>query len=125
MKNARTSVSTSRASARLPVLELRYGYFGIEGAMGAQRRGRIDMRLGSLDPALNGTLPYLFALLRIQDTPNPLRRSLPSLRTSMGFARSEFMRYSRGLLIENERRRDGLQWRFKSKNAGSVEPVWM
>src|SRR5260370_14626987 len=30
------------------------------------------MRLGSLDPSLGDILPYLFALLAIQDTPNPL-----------------------------------------------------
>ena len=67
------SVSHGKASAYLPVLELLYDYFGIEGADdAAQRRGKIEMRLGSLDPALSDTLPYLFALLGIQDTPNPL-----------------------------------------------------
>src|SRR5216684_4479920 len=69
------SVSHGKASAYLPVLELLYAYFGIEGADdAAQRRAKVEMRLGSLDPALNDTLPYLFALLGIQAAPNPLAR---------------------------------------------------
>src|SRR5713101_5215575 len=69
------SVSYGKASAYLPLLELLYAYFGIEGADdAAQRRAKVEMRLGSLDPALNDTLPYLFALLGIQAAPNPLAR---------------------------------------------------
>jgi class 3 adenylate cyclase len=67
------SVSYGKASAWLPVLELLRNYFGIQDTDNpAARRGKLSGALDSLDPALTDTLPYLFALLAIQDSPDPL-----------------------------------------------------
>src|SRR6266849_2227387 len=66
------SVSHGKASAYLPVLELLYGYFGIENADdAAQRRGKIETRLSALDRALNDTLPQLYTLMGLHEGPDP------------------------------------------------------
>ena len=44
------------------------------------RREKITARLAALDPALNDIAPYLFALLGIQDTPDPLAQLDPSIK---------------------------------------------
>ena len=55
------SVSHGNASAWLPVLELLRKYFGIaDGDDAAARREKVRAGLAALDPALQGTLPYLF-----------------------------------------------------------------
>jgi len=84
------SVSHGKASPYQPVLELLYGYFGIDSADDkATRRSKIETRLDALDPGLREIVPYLFALLGIQDTPDPLaqmdlqirrRRTLEALK---------------------------------------------
>ena len=70
----RISVSHGKASACLPVIELLHGYFGIAtrtttAARGARRSGDVA---DALDPALEDTLPYLFALLGIVEGDDPL-----------------------------------------------------
>jgi len=67
------SVSHGKASAWLPVLELLRGYFSVQNADdAASRRGKVRATLAALEPALSDTLLYLFALLGIQDSPDPI-----------------------------------------------------
>ncbi|MBV8454332.1 MAG: AAA family ATPase, partial [Deltaproteobacteria bacterium] len=66
-------VSHGKAAAYQPVLELLYGYFGIENADDKPaRRAKIATRLTTLDPALDGIFPYMFTLLGINDAPDPI-----------------------------------------------------
>ena len=75
------SVSTGKAAAYQPVLELLHNYFGIEANDDpAACRGKVAARLTALDQALNDISPYLFALLGIQDAPDPLAALDPSVR---------------------------------------------
>jgi class 3 adenylate cyclase/predicted ATPase len=75
------SVSHGKASAYLPVLELLYGYFGIEEADDkAARRGKIETRLSALDPALNDTLPLLYTLMGLHEGPDPLAQMDPQIK---------------------------------------------
>jgi class 3 adenylate cyclase/tetratricopeptide (TPR) repeat protein len=67
------SVSHGKASAWLPVLALLHDYFGIQEANDpATRREKLRAALAILDPALADTQPYLFALLAIAESPDPL-----------------------------------------------------
>src|SRR5713226_1583218 len=75
------SVSHGKASAYLPVLELLYGYFGIEGTDDkAARRDKIETRLGALDPALNDTLPLLYTLIGLHEGPDPIAQMDPQIK---------------------------------------------
>jgi class 3 adenylate cyclase len=75
------SVSHGKASAYLPVLELLYGYFGIEEADDkAARRTKIEARLSALDPALNDTLPLLYTLMGLHEGPDPLAQMDPQIK---------------------------------------------
>ena len=67
------SVSHGKASAYLPLIDLLRGYFAIETADDSRkRREKVTGRVVALDRALEDTLPYLFALLGIAETPDPL-----------------------------------------------------
>ena len=67
------SVSHGKASAWLPVLELLRDYFDIQDADDAARAvRRCTAGLTGLDAALEDTLPYLFVLLGIPETADPL-----------------------------------------------------
>jgi predicted ATPase len=99
------SLSYGKASAYLPVIELLRNYFGI--AVDDEKRRLREKRLGQLlaldsgrvvsfgrrraratvtskvlarDPTLEDTLPYLFALLGIQDLTDPLAQMDPQIR---------------------------------------------
>jgi class 3 adenylate cyclase len=62
------SVSHGKASAYLPVLEMLHGYFEIDlSDDGRKRRERVIGKLLALDQSLEDALPYLFALLGIQE----------------------------------------------------------
>jgi class 3 adenylate cyclase/predicted ATPase len=75
------SVSHSKASAWLPVLELLRGYFGLQDADDpATRREKVRATLAALDPALSEVLPYLLGLLGIQEGPDPLAQMDPQIR---------------------------------------------
>ena len=75
------SVSHGKASAWLPVLELLHTYFGIEGVdEPPTRRGKLSSKLAMLDQRLSNTLPYLFGLLGIQESPDPLAHMDPQIR---------------------------------------------
>ncbi len=67
------SVSHGKATAYLPVLELLNSYFGISGEDDAhKRREKVSGRVRMLDRALEDTLPYLFALLGLNEGDDPL-----------------------------------------------------
>ena len=75
------SVSHGKASAWLPVIELLHAYFGIEGVDDPPtRRRKLSARLATLDMALSDTLPYLFGLLGLQESPDPLAHMDPQVR---------------------------------------------
>jgi class 3 adenylate cyclase len=67
------SVSHGKASAYLPVIDLLHGYFEITSEDDSRkRREKVGGRVLMLDHALEDALPYLFSLLGIADTPDPL-----------------------------------------------------
>jgi class 3 adenylate cyclase len=67
------SVSHGKASAYLPVIELLHGYFEITSEDdGRKRREKVGGKVLMLDRTLEDALPYLFSLLGIADTPDPL-----------------------------------------------------
>jgi tetratricopeptide (TPR) repeat protein len=67
------SVSYGKASAYLPVIALLHGYFGITPHDdGRKRREKVGGKVLMLDRALEDGLPYLFSLLGISETPDPL-----------------------------------------------------
>jgi class 3 adenylate cyclase/predicted ATPase len=67
------SVSHGKATAYLPVLELLNSYFGISDEDDAhKRREKVGGRVLMLDRALEDTLPYLFALLGLNEGDDPL-----------------------------------------------------
>jgi class 3 adenylate cyclase len=69
------SVSYGKASAYLPVIEMLHGYFGIDLADdGRKRREKVIGKLLALDQGLEDALPYLFALLGIQEGEDSLAR---------------------------------------------------
>ncbi|MBV8360349.1 MAG: AAA family ATPase, partial [Deltaproteobacteria bacterium] len=75
------SVSHGKASAWLPVLELLRGYFGIQETDDAAiRREKLRAALAALDPALSDTQSYLFALLAIAESPDPIAQMDPQAK---------------------------------------------
>jgi class 3 adenylate cyclase len=75
------SVSYGKASAWLPVLELLHGYFGIQETDDpATRREKVRAGLAALDPALSDTQSYLFALLTIAESPDPIDQMDPQVK---------------------------------------------
>jgi predicted ATPase len=75
------SVSHGKASAWLPVLELLRSYFGIEEAGDSSaRREKVRADLAALDPALSDAEPYLFTLLAIAESPDPIAQMDPQLK---------------------------------------------
>jgi hypothetical protein len=75
------SVSHGKASAWLPVLELLHEYFGFQQVDdAATRREKVRSALRALDPALSDTHPYLFTLLAITESPDPIAQMDPGLK---------------------------------------------
>jgi hypothetical protein len=69
------SVSHGKASPHLPVIELLKAYFHIHLQDDERtRRQKIIGRVLELDRSLEDTLPYLFALLGVEDYPSPCSR---------------------------------------------------
>jgi class 3 adenylate cyclase/predicted ATPase len=69
------SISHGKTTAYLPVLELLRGYFKITGDDDSRaRREKVNGKVLTLDPSLEDTIPYLFALLGIVDGEDPLGR---------------------------------------------------
>jgi class 3 adenylate cyclase/tetratricopeptide (TPR) repeat protein len=75
------SVSHGKASPYLPVIELLKSYFDIQVAdEERKRREKITGKVLTLDRSLEGTLPYLFALLGIEEQPSPLQQMDAQIR---------------------------------------------
>jgi class 3 adenylate cyclase/predicted ATPase len=75
------SVSHGKASAYLPVLDLLHGYFRINAEDDARtRREKVNGRIVTLDPTLEDTRPYLFALLGIVEGDDPLAQMDAQIR---------------------------------------------
>ena len=69
------SVSHGKASPYLPVIELLKSYFQIQPQDDErQRQEKIAGKVLILDRSLEDTLPYLFALLGIEEQPSPFSR---------------------------------------------------
>src|SRR5271165_277723 len=75
------SMSHSRATAWLPVIELLHAYFGIASIDdAARRREKIGTSLSALDSSLGDLLPYLLGLLGVIEGPDPLQNMDPRIK---------------------------------------------
>ncbi|MBI3249226.1 MAG: AAA family ATPase [Deltaproteobacteria bacterium] len=80
------SVSHGKATAYLPVIELLKSYFDIQAQDDERkRRERVIGKVLGLDRSLEDTLPYLFALLGIEEQPSPLQQMDPQIRRRRTF----------------------------------------
>ena len=80
------SVSHSKASPYLPVIELLKSYFQIQLPDDERtRRERVVGKVLGLDRSLEDTLPYLFALLGIEEQSSPLQQMDPQIRRKRTF----------------------------------------
>ena len=80
------SVSHGKASPYLPVIELLKSYFRIKPQDDERtRRERVIGRVLGLDRSLEDTLPYLFALLGVEEQPSPLQQMDPQIRRRRTF----------------------------------------
>src|SRR6476469_5018568 len=80
------SVSHGKGSSYLPVIELLHSYFGItKGDDPATRREKIAKHIGAFNSSLETALPYLLALLEIEDDKERLAGMDPQLRRSRTF----------------------------------------
>ena len=75
------SMSHSRATAWLPVIELLHTYFGIASTDdAARRREKIGASLSALNSSLGDLLPYLLGLLGVIEGPDPLQNMDPRIK---------------------------------------------
>jgi class 3 adenylate cyclase/predicted ATPase len=80
------SVSHGKASPYLPVIELLKTYFQIQlHDEERQRKEKITGKVLTLDRSLEDTLPYLFALLGIDDPTSSLQQMDPQIRRRRTF----------------------------------------
>jgi class 3 adenylate cyclase/predicted ATPase len=80
------SVSHGKATAYLPVIELLKSYFEIRGEDDERtRRQKVIGKVLELDRSLEETLPYLFALLGVEEQPSPLAQMDPQIRRRRTF----------------------------------------
>ncbi|HJY81269.1 MAG TPA: adenylate/guanylate cyclase domain-containing protein [Candidatus Binatia bacterium] len=80
------SVSYGKASAYLPVLQLLKDYFQIQPQDDERsRREKLIGKVLGLDRSLEDTLPYLFALLGIEDPTSSLHQMDPQMRRRRTF----------------------------------------
>jgi class 3 adenylate cyclase len=80
------SASHGKATAYLPVIELLKSYFHIESRDNERtRREKVTGKVLTLDRSLEDTLPYLFALLGIEEQPSPLAQMDPQIRRKRTF----------------------------------------
>jgi len=80
------SVSYGKASPYLPVIELLKHYFQMQPQDDARtQRQKIIGRVLELDRSLEDTLPYLFALLGVEDQPSPLQQMDAQIRRRRTF----------------------------------------
>jgi class 3 adenylate cyclase len=80
------SVSHGKASPYLPVIELLKSYFRIEQQDDERtRQEKVTSKVLRLDRSLEDTLPYLFAVLGIEEQPSPLQQMDPQIRRKRTF----------------------------------------
>ncbi len=80
------SVSHGKATAYLPVIELLKSYFDIQAQdEERKRREKVGGKVLMLDRSLEDMLPYLFALLGIEEQPSPLQQMDPQIRRRRTF----------------------------------------
>jgi class 3 adenylate cyclase/predicted ATPase len=80
------SVSHGKATAYLPMIELLKSYFEIKSEDDERkRREKVTGKVLTLDRSLEDTLPYLFALLGIEEQPSPLAQMDPQIRRRRTF----------------------------------------
>src|SRR5262249_26145546 len=80
------SVSYGKASAYLPVIELLKSYFQLQLQDDERsRREKVIGKVLGLDRSLEDTLPYLFALLGIEDPTSSLQQMDPQIRRRRTF----------------------------------------
>lgn len=80
------SASHGKATAYLPVIELLKSYFRIEAQDDERtRREKVGGKVLMLDRSLEDTLPYLFALLSIEEQPSPLQQMDAQIRRRRTF----------------------------------------
>src|SRR5713101_3038397 len=92
------SVSYGKASPYLPLIELLKSYFQLQPQDDARaRRQKVIGKVLELDRTLEDTLPYLYALLGVEEQPSPLQQMDPQLRQQRTFAalKQLFLRESR------------------------------
>src|SRR5712664_3841730 len=92
------SVSHGKASPYLPVIELLKNYFQIQAQDDERsRRQKVIGKVLELDRTLEDTLPYLYALLGVEEQPSPLQQMDPQIRRQRTFAalKQLFLRESR------------------------------
>ena len=78
------SVSHGKASPYLPVIELLKSYFQLQDDE-RTRKEKIAGKVLILDRGLEDTLPYLFALLGVEEQPSPLQQMDPQIRRRRTF----------------------------------------
>ncbi|MBV8359221.1 MAG: AAA family ATPase, partial [Deltaproteobacteria bacterium] len=75
------SVSHGKATAYLPVIDLLHEYFAIESSDDTRRRReKVGGKVLMLERSLEDTLPYLFALLGLNDGDDQLAQMGPQIR---------------------------------------------
>src|SRR5215207_4948701 len=80
------SVSHGKAASYLPVIELLKSYFDIQtDDEERKRRELVTGKVLTLDRSLEDTLPYLFALLGIEEQPSPLQQMDAQIRQRRTF----------------------------------------
>jgi class 3 adenylate cyclase/predicted ATPase len=80
------SVSYGKASPYLPLIELLRSYFQLQPQDDErQRKEKITGKVLILDRNLENTLPYLFALLGVEEQPSPLQQMDPQVRRKRTF----------------------------------------
>ncbi len=80
------SVSHGKASSYLPLIELLKDYFQMQLQDDERtRRQKVIGKVLELDRHLEDTLPYLFALLGIEEQPSPLQQMDPQIRRRRTF----------------------------------------
>ena len=80
------SVSHGKATAYLPVIELLKSYFDIQPHDDERKRQeKVTGKVLRLDRSLEDTLPYLFALLGIEEQPSPLQQMDAQIRRRRTF----------------------------------------
>src|SRR5213594_3401422 len=80
------SVSYGKASPYLPIIELLKSYFQIQPQDDERtRRQKVIGKVLELDRSLEDTLPYLFALLGIEEQPSPLQQMDAQIRRRRTF----------------------------------------